>query len=757
MIGTAGLTSLRTTAANSCEACPAGRYCERYGTSTANIQTCPKGYLCKAGATTPSALDNSTISLCPKGYYCGDGETEAISCPVGTYQPSEGQSTCLPCPAGYECTVAATTEPVPCSKGYYCQAPENPDVVYTVAQLKSGTLDYRKACPAGSYGAVNYAATQQECVACPAGKYCEGGQDHVTGSCGAGFLCISGASVPNPGVNLTDSQSSTVADLTAGTNGACPKGHTCPQGTKYPIPCPSGSYQPAIMATSCVPCPAGKYCPSSGMASLEPKPCADRFVCLGGASVAKPVDGATGRLCAIGHSCSNGYETPCKAGTYGPIVGLKECLTCPPGYYCGFGATEPTRCENGRYCPAGATTGLPCPAGTYTPVTTVGLESADQCDPCPPGQYCLGGGSRPTGPCSAGSWCPSGATNPTFQTCPPGFYCTEGATVPAVCETPGTFTSGGARQSSDCKPCAAGKYCPPGGTAAWPCPRGHYCEAGTSSPTPCPKLTYNDEENAASVDQCRVCQPGFLCAERGIASQEAYGCEPGYYCPHKLGERKACKAGKYRPYREGAYERQCFDCPEGFHCPEEATATPYLCPNGTYCPRGATEPLPCPKGSYCAARSGLPTQCRAGFYCEGQSEYYAKCLNGTYCPSGSHTQTACPGGTFGAGVNDNVNLSMGCRACGRGLYSVAGAPGEGSDRQCLDCLPGYVCTGNTSTATPENNRTQGGYKCPRGHYCPLNSYSETPCPVGRYNKELGATNVNMCIKCMVNFYNDETG
>jgi len=63
------------------------------------------------------------------------------------------------------------------------------------------------------------------------------------------------------------------------------------------------------------------------------------------------------------------------------------------------------------------------------------------------------------------------------------------------------------------------------------------------------------------------------------------------------------------------------------------------------------------------------------------------------------------------------------------MFSTLDAPG-----QCLDCTPGYVCLGATSSKTPNNIDTEKGYKCPTGNYCPKGSYKPIKCHAGTYAK-----------------------
>ena len=93
----------------------------------------------------------------------------------------------------------------PCPEGYYCLAgTESPE-----------------PCPVGTYGNTAGFSQLSDCLACPAGRYCdEKGLDTTAISnklCTAGYHCISGASTPAP------------RDGTTGQ--ICDAGKYCPQGT----------------------------------------------------------------------------------------------------------------------------------------------------------------------------------------------------------------------------------------------------------------------------------------------------------------------------------------------------------------------------------------------------------------------------------------------------------------------------------------------------------------------------------------------
>ncbi len=108
-------------------------------------------------------------------------------------------------------------------------------------------------------------------------------------------------------------------------------------------------------------------------------------------------------------------------------------MTCPAGYYCPEGSTEPIICPATMRCVAGSAIGVYCDAGTYN--TEDGLESQAQCRPCPVSKYCQNGQIQ--GSCNSGYFCDSGANaaNDDSKKCPKNHYCESGTAAPVRCET----------------------------------------------------------------------------------------------------------------------------------------------------------------------------------------------------------------------------------------------------------------------------------------------------------------------------------
>ena len=55
----------------------------------------------------------------------------------------------------------------------------------------------------------------------------------------------------------------------------------------------------------------------------------------------------------------------------------------------------------------------------------------------------------------------------------------------------------------------------------------------------------------------------------------------------------------------------------------------------------------------------------------------------------------------------------------------------------------YVCTGGSSTPTPNDNIE--GYACPPGYMCPAGSTVPIGCPIGTWNGQMGQANCTECL------------
>nr|XP_006821767.1 PREDICTED: uncharacterized protein LOC100369099 [Saccoglossus kowalevskii] len=497
--------------------CPSGYYQPHW--SRSNCDICPQGFYCKAfGDYEDLGCRNMTLAgnfsgryrsyrgvavpiICPEGSYCPEGTTyeREYLCPAGTYSNMTGlynAGQCTPCTPGMFCQGEGNIEPSgDCTAGYYCTSGaynSTPTDAVTGNICPAGKYCEIGSitgvgCPMGTYSDQLSLQSAAECSDCTGGYYCgQTGLTKESGLCWAGFYCTLASEEPNP-------ISQVYGDV-------CWAGYYCPNGTDYPVTCPSGTFLPSAgmdAVDDCLYCTGGYYCESSGQTNVTGL-CQAGFYCIIGANTSTPQDGITGNICWEGHYCEEGSAWPsaCPNGTFMNHTGASVCDICPAGYFCTQGHAE--RCPQGDYCPEG--TGWDtqmCPVGTYGATTSLIQES--DCTDCTGGQQCsIPGSPAPNGPCNAGHYCELGVNTATPTAtdghtgvggvCPPGTYCPSNTPTPIPCPA-GTYTI--VEGESSCTPCLAGHYCP-GNTSdptIYPCPVGHYCPIGTeySIEYPCPE------------------------------------------------------------------------------------------------------------------------------------------------------------------------------------------------------------------------------------------------------------------------------
>jgi hypothetical protein len=234
-------------------ACPAGHYCPEasvFPTQCASGTYQPLAgqseatacLPCPAGTVCPfhGARHSDTAIYCEFGQLCPEGTKSKYpaACPAGTYSDLTtitAEAECLQCPERFACPQKSTfggvigvlgsntlTNPkVTCAPGHYCPA---------------GTASpTQNPCPAGTYSPEIDNKEQAECLICPAGRYCSGGQALPTGPCSEGHFCPTGSSSAT----------------------AVP----CPAGTYFNYGLPNGVLKGARAAADCRVCPLGHYCP----------------------------------------------------------------------------------------------------------------------------------------------------------------------------------------------------------------------------------------------------------------------------------------------------------------------------------------------------------------------------------------------------------------------------------------------------------------------------------------------------------------
>ena len=304
-----------------CNACVGGAFCAGLGQTT-ETGVCDAGYWCSFGVNTPRPedlrdIDDPQLMLgnrCDVGHSCTTVlESE---CPLGTYQPDYRKSDCLPCPAGYNCDelgISDLTDHL-CPDGSYCIE-------------GTGDTIAPEPCPIGTYSISEGLEKREDCIDCPAGKFCDI-DGNVVGDCQAGFYCSGGSSTDTP----------------------CQAGMTC-DGTNSAPNDPDFQIEtcwdnPDVDATAevggiCIP---GYYCPAG---AARPNPC------------------EPGKFCSSYNLGANDNDSDGE---------------CQEGFYCPAGSTQSDQiiCPRGHYCPGSSPRPAPCPPGTFTDST--GLAEAGDCD-----------------------------------------------------------------------------------------------------------------------------------------------------------------------------------------------------------------------------------------------------------------------------------------------------------------------------------------------------------------------------------------
>jgi hypothetical protein len=346
--------------------CPAGTFRKlKAGSTPEDCALCWSGHKCPEGTTDPEP--------CPEGYYCPLGTTIPEACPEGTYSDVQylyDSQACTPCPPGRYCPKRGLTKATEdCDEGFYCMGgskrPEPTDKITGNLCPKTGYCpkgaEQPKPCEAGTYVIIEGAHSQDQCVPCLPGYYCDGElKEQPTAKCDPGYYCGQGESIRNRckveigeyaglgsrhpykcefGTFAATSGKASCDGCDAGSScigigqskkDPCPKGYYCPaytwfqdRGLTYDkFPCPQGTYNAKEGSSSisdCLPCDAGKYCGTRGRPMISGY-CKAGFYCLKGSPYKKPpkTSETDYGICMEGHYCPKGIPSPipCPLGTY---------------------------------------------------------------------------------------------------------------------------------------------------------------------------------------------------------------------------------------------------------------------------------------------------------------------------------------------------------------------------------------------------------------------------------------------------------
>ncbi len=238
----------------------------------------------------------------------------------------------------------------------------------------------------------------------------------------------------------------------------------------------------------------------------------------------------------------------CAAGRAAREFGSTECEDCPPGTSAAKpGSTECAPCEKRRFAAKsgswecqlcrpgtfGNSSGLPlchqCPAGRFAP--NLDFETtAEECEPCPKGQFAQLPGASACQPCPALSFTDQEASTSCQQCAPHSRSSVKAAT-----------------SSSDCL-CDEGYYGPAGGPCL-PCPAGALCVGMTTDP-PRAMAGYW----TAAGEEFLQCIPFEACLGFVEGSNSNSSCREGYF-------GQLC--GSCIPLEYYRLDGLCRRCPEG--------------------------------------------------------------------------------------------------------------------------------------------------------------------------------------------------
>ena len=256
----------------------------------------------------------TTIYIYFLRYYCPPGQNsstpEDYPCLVGHYC-KENSAYPVTCQNGTYQNSTTQESCITCPEGYYCNAGDGSTTIPKLCPkghyCPQGTAyDRSKPCPIGTYLDTLGNAAEEQCKNCLSQMFCDqNGLEFPRGFCEPDYYCSNGSSSPTP-KNIGNA----TGWIFEFYNDICPRGHYCPNATNIPVPCPKGRYSNESglrNESQCQKCPPGRYCATSGAKEVkDPPKCDPGYVCLGGASEATPTDGKTGYRCPAGYRCPEG-------------------------------------------------------------------------------------------------------------------------------------------------------------------------------------------------------------------------------------------------------------------------------------------------------------------------------------------------------------------------------------------------------------------------------------------------------------------
>lgn len=408
-----------------CFACPDNAISQPGSSVLANC-SCDVGYYGDplAGVTCQACPAMSTSAL-------GSKNLSDCQCMPGFYGSPADNATCLPCPGNASSALGSTVKSnCSCNAGFFGDA-----------AVFNRSAPSCAPCPANTYNPLPDQIPASACLRCPSnstslaassvvgqcqcapGFYGDLSRDAACEACEANTFNPQAGGRTRRACQQCPLNAVTRAEASTGLEDCvCAPGYYRfdISGSVFCLPCPAGTYGPALGQTSVSNCSACPAFSTSRMASSSLADC----TCNAGFVLS---DRSTASL---GNGSAPAYCAACPADTYAPVQNTSACVACPANASSDANSTR-CSCFAGYYAD-GLASCIACPQGTYNALP--GQTNATACLACPEG-------SNTTG---------LGAPSDQACLCEPGYY-----GDPAACTACAAGTYNGLANQTAASACLA--------------------------------------------------------------------------------------------------------------------------------------------------------------------------------------------------------------------------------------------------------------------------------------------------------------